>query len=91
VAATVSANAAAPIQLATRAPVLAIGGFTGTDPSPTLARFQAWVRAGAVRYVVADGGGGRGGDGAAILDWVTAHGTLVAPTLVGGATVYALS
>ena len=91
VAATVSANAAAPIQLATRAPVLAIGGFTGTDPSPTLARFQAWVRAGAVRYVVADGGGGRGGDGAAILGWVTAHGTLVAPTLVGGATVYALS
>jgi 4-amino-4-deoxy-L-arabinose transferase-like glycosyltransferase len=89
VAATFSANAAAPIQLATGAPALAIGGFTGTDPSPTLAQFQAWAAAGEVRYVVTGGGRGRGVS-STILTWVTAHGTLVDPAQVGGATVYAV-
>ena len=41
VAATIGANEAAGYQLATDDPVMAIGGFNGTDPSPTLAEFQA--------------------------------------------------
>jgi hypothetical protein len=43
VAATLGANSAAGIQLATGDPITAIGGFNGTDPTPTLAHFQAYV------------------------------------------------
>ena len=45
-AATISANAAAPLELATGQPVMAIGGFTGSDPAPTLAQFQQYVSEG---------------------------------------------
>ena len=40
VAATVNSNSAAGYQLATDDPVMAIGGFNGTDPAPTLAEFD---------------------------------------------------
>ena len=62
-AATTGSQGAATYQLASGQPVMAIGGFTGSDPSPTLAQFQAWVAAGDVHYFVAGGGfgGGRGG------------------------------
>ena len=43
VAAAVGSNNAAGYQLASGEPVMAIGGFNGTDPSPTLAQFQAYV------------------------------------------------
>ena len=43
VAAAVGSNNAAGYQLAVDAPVMAIGGFNGTDPAPTLAQFQALV------------------------------------------------
>ena len=58
------ANEAGSIQLATGLPVMAMGGFTGSDPAPTLAEFQAYVASGELRYVlVGGGGGGRGGPG----------------------------
>ena len=40
VAAAVGANTAAGYQLGTGDPVMAIGGFNGTDPDPTLATFE---------------------------------------------------
>ena len=40
VAATIGANQASGYQLATDASVMPIGGFNGSDPSPTLAQFQ---------------------------------------------------
>ena len=40
-------------------PVMAIGGFNGSDPSPTLAQFQQYVADGKVHYFI--GGGGFGG------------------------------
>ena len=42
-AAVVGSNNAAGYQLASGAPVMAIGGFNGTDPSPTLEEFQHYV------------------------------------------------
>ena len=39
---------------------MAIGGFNGSDPSPTLAQFQALVAQGQIHYFLA--GGGMGGD-----------------------------
>src|SRR6202034_4448459 len=43
VAAAVGANTAAGYQLGTGDPVMAIGGFNGTDPDPTLAEFKQLV------------------------------------------------
>ncbi|MGV1003841.1 MAG: ArnT family glycosyltransferase [Candidatus Nanopelagicales bacterium] len=62
VAATTGAQSAAGVQLATGRPVLAIGGFNGSDPFPTLERFQEMVNAGQVHYYLPGGGaaGGRG-------------------------------
>jgi 4-amino-4-deoxy-L-arabinose transferase-like glycosyltransferase len=64
VAAAVGSNSAAGVQLSTGLAVMAIGGFNGTDPTPTLAQFQALVHAGKVHYFLANGGGrGFGGTG----------------------------
>ncbi|SCG36748.1 hypothetical protein GA0070623_0241 [Micromonospora rifamycinica] len=91
VAATVGSNNASGYQLATGEPVMAIGGFNGSDPSPTLAQFQAYVAEKRIHYFV--GGGGfraNGGSSASqeIAAWVTE--TFTAQT-VDGVTVYDLS
>ncbi len=52
-----SANVAGPIQLATGIPVMAMGGFSGGDPAPTLGQLQAYVRSGELRFVMATGTG----------------------------------
>ena len=53
IAATVGTQSAAPIELATGGDaVMAIGGFNGTDPSPTLAQFEAIVAKGEIHYYV---------------------------------------
>ncbi|GMA86874.1 hypothetical protein GCM10025868_21240 [Angustibacter aerolatus] len=39
---------------------MAIGGFNGSDPAPTLAQFQAYVAAGEIHWVIGSGGGGLG-------------------------------
>jgi 4-amino-4-deoxy-L-arabinose transferase-like glycosyltransferase len=57
------ANEAAAIQLATGLPVMAMGGFTGSDPTPSLTEFQGYVAAGEVRFVIVGGRGGPGGPG----------------------------
>ncbi|WP_431986270.1 glycosyltransferase family 39 protein [Streptomyces griseoflavus] len=73
-AAAVGAQNAASYQLATGAPVMAIGGFNGTDPSPTLDRFKEYVADGRIHYFVAGGGMGGGGrdsgTSAEITSWV---------------------
>ncbi|NUV67047.1 glycosyl transferase [Streptomyces sp. CAI-121] len=65
VAAAVGAQNAASYQLATGDPVMAIGGFNGSDPSPTLAQFKKYVAEGKIHYFVSGGGmgGGMGGEG----------------------------
>ncbi|MGY1602345.1 ArnT family glycosyltransferase [Geodermatophilus sp. SYSU D00815] len=93
VAATVGANNAAGYQLATELPVMPIGGFNGTDPSPTLAEFQALVESGQVHWFVSGGVGMGGGDGgssasAEITSWVEENFTA---TTVDGVTLYDLS
>jgi 4-amino-4-deoxy-L-arabinose transferase-like glycosyltransferase len=94
VAATVDANNAAGYQLATGDPVMAIGGFNGTDPAPTLAQFQSYVGDGKVHYFIAGGRGGGGGgtsgstSAAQITSWVQSH---FSSQTVDGVTVYDLT
>ena len=51
-AAAVGSNNAAGYQLATGAPIMAIGGFNGTDPSPTLEEFQRYVADRRIHYFI---------------------------------------
>jgi 4-amino-4-deoxy-L-arabinose transferase-like glycosyltransferase len=89
VAAAISSNAAAGYQLASGEPVMALGGFNGTDPAPTLAQFKAYVAEHAIHYFVASASGGRGTSVADQIDaWVISH---FNPTTVGGTTVYDLT
>jgi 4-amino-4-deoxy-L-arabinose transferase-like glycosyltransferase len=92
VAAAVGSNSAAGAQLATGEPVMAIGGFNGSDPAPTLEQFQRFVAEGRIHYFLAGGrmGGSMGGSDAArqISAWVQQSFTA---TSVGGATVYDLT
>ncbi|MGD9572994.1 MAG: ArnT family glycosyltransferase [Thermoleophilia bacterium] len=94
-AAALGSGSAAPLQLASGEPVMAIGGFNGGDPAPTLEEFVALVESGELRFLVGGGGmgGGPGGDGAAseIVAWAQENGTLVDSSLTGGATVYDLA
>jgi 4-amino-4-deoxy-L-arabinose transferase-like glycosyltransferase len=60
-AAIVGSDSAASLELGTGGdPVMAVGGFSGTDPAPTLAEFQQMVASHEVHYFVA-GAGGIGG------------------------------
>ncbi len=77
VAATVGAETAANLQLASGRAVLPIGGFDGTDPYPTLDDFQGWVEDGRVGALVfrtlppltLEGRG----ESARIVAWVKSH------------------
>ncbi|MDQ6743872.1 MAG: glycosyl transferase, partial [Candidatus Dormibacteraeota bacterium] len=55
-----SANESAAIQLASGRPVMAMGGFSGSDPALSVARLKALVSSGSLRYVLL---GGRAGPG----------------------------
>jgi hypothetical protein len=96
VAATAGSNNAAGYQLATGGPVMALGGFNGTDPAPSLQRFQQYVAAGRIHYFIGGSGMGmmRGAnssgsdDAQQIATWVQQHFTA---KTVGGVTIYDLS
>lgn len=95
VAATVGSNNAAGYQLAGGQPVMAVGGFNGTDPAPTLEQFKQYVAEKKIHYFLGTGMGGFGGrstggsgDAAEIAAWVQETFTA---TTVGGATVFDLT
>ncbi|MGQ4417606.1 ArnT family glycosyltransferase [Streptomyces sp. SAS_269] len=94
VAASIGSQNSASYQLATGDPVMAIGGFNGTDPSPTLAQFKKYVTEGKIHYFIAGGriGGRMGGSGSGsasrISSWVQSNFKKVT---VGSATFYDLT
>jgi len=91
VAAAVGSQVAAGYQLATGDPVMALGGFNGSDPSPTLAQFRRDVADGDVHWFVAGtiGRSGSGSDAAQqISTWVSATFT---STTVDGIELYDLT
>lgn len=99
IAAVNSANESAPIQLSSGQPVMAIGGFNGSDSTLTLSQLKQLVKQGKVRYYVVNsrqgksgGPSGMSGPGgnSEILLWVKSVGSKVD---YGGTqyTVYDLS
>jgi 4-amino-4-deoxy-L-arabinose transferase-like glycosyltransferase len=93
-------SSAAGLELATGTAVMAIGGFSGTDPTPTLAQFQDYVARHQIAYYLAPRGSSKGavaeeenGEGISprahsdILRWVRGH---FHSTTIGGVTAYDL-
>jgi len=64
IVAVTSADDDGPLELETGLPIMAMGGFKGSDPAPSLAQLQAYIASGQLRYVVVGGGQG-GGPGSA--------------------------
>jgi 4-amino-4-deoxy-L-arabinose transferase-like glycosyltransferase len=91
VAAAVGSNNAAGAQLASQEPVMAIGGFNGSDPSPTLEQFKQYVAEGKIHYFLG-GTLGRSNGGSSssqeIAQWVADNFTA---TTVGNTTIYDLT
>ncbi|WP_423923375.1 ArnT family glycosyltransferase [Frigoribacterium sp. 2-23] len=91
IAAAVGSNSASGYQLATGDPVMPIGGFNGSDPSPTLAQFKQLVADGKIHYFIGGTvGASHGGSSASseIAAWVEASFT---KTTVDGVTLYDLT
>ena len=79
--AVASANESAAIQLTSGQPVMAVGGFNGSDTPLTLEQFKQLVKVGKVKYYAISshgrGGGGPGGGNNEITTWVKQAGTVV--------------
>jgi hypothetical protein len=88
-AATMGSQGASSMMLSTETAVMAIGGFSGGDPSPTLEQFQTYVANGEIHYFVSGGMGSVPGRGnSEITQWVQQHFTA---QTVGNQTVYDLT
>nr|WP_246458403.1 glycosyltransferase family 39 protein [Saccharopolyspora gloriosae] len=89
--AVVGAMVAAPIILDTGRPVMAVGGYNGNDPAPTVDALQNYVREGKLRYVWTDGTSGVRSTGGEVdtrvvdesMTWVVRHCTAVDPAAYG--------
>ncbi len=57
-AAVSRSSTAAGLELSTRTSIMAIGGFTGSDPAPTLTQFQRYVADGDIGYYISTGSTG---------------------------------
>jgi len=92
--ATLSAQQAAPIIIATGKAVMAIGGFAGSDPILTPENLSHMVQQGQLRFALigangvaafAAGAAGFAAGGAAaqapLVEWIQQHGSIVEPTL----------
>jgi 4-amino-4-deoxy-L-arabinose transferase-like glycosyltransferase len=87
-AATTNATSAAGLELSSGKSVIAIGGWSGSDPAPTLEEFKQYVAEGRISYYVTMGGmsGGPGGS-SGIAEWVADN---YDSQTVGNTTVYDL-
>ena len=90
-AASVGSRTASSLELKTGTSIMAIGGFIGSDNSPTLAQFQQYVADEQIGYFIDDGRGmppgANSGSAGDISTWVKQNFTAID---VGGTTVYDL-
>src|SRR6266496_5174774 len=78
--AVASSNEADSIILETNQPVMALGGFSGSDPILTTSQLAALVKSGTVRYFLlnSSGGGGPGGSSqSTLITWITQHSKVI--------------
>jgi 4-amino-4-deoxy-L-arabinose transferase-like glycosyltransferase len=82
--ATTSQQTASSVIIETGEPVMAMGGFLGSDPILTVDGLARDVSNGTVRYFVLGGGGG--GQNSDLTNWIKANATLVPASAWGGST-----
>jgi 4-amino-4-deoxy-L-arabinose transferase-like glycosyltransferase len=78
--AVASSNEADAIILETNQPVMALGGFSGSDPILTTSQLAALVKSGTVRYFLLNGTGGGGPGGSSqstLITWITQHSKVI--------------
>ena len=56
---------------------MAMGGFSGSDPAPSLEQLQSLVASGQLRYVLLDGNGPGNGSSSDVTNWIRTAGTVV--------------
>ena len=84
--ATTNATAAAPYVIATGKAVMALGGFTGSDPILTTAELATLAKEGKVKYFLISGRGAGGpGGSSSLTTWIQHHSKLIT---VGGTQLY---
>ena len=99
VAAAIGSNSASGYQIESGYSVMPVGGFNGSDPSPTLDQFKQHVADGKIHYFISTGlntgiSGGMGGMGggagtaSSISEWVSEN---FVATTVDGVTLYDLT
>jgi 4-amino-4-deoxy-L-arabinose transferase-like glycosyltransferase len=89
--ATLSSQTAAPYIIATGKPVMALGGFSGSDQILTLSQLKTVIREGQVKYFLLSGGGfgGPGGGGVGnsqLVRWVEVNCARVSASAYGGSS-----
>jgi 4-amino-4-deoxy-L-arabinose transferase-like glycosyltransferase len=80
--AAVSSTSAAGLALASARNVIDIGGFSGGDPTPSLAQLQQLLKSGQLHYVLLGSGRNAGAAGKSSTtkardSWIKSHGTVV--------------
>jgi len=82
-----SSMSAAPLILETGKPVIAMGGFTGSDPAMTVAKLQQYIKQGKLKFVMTGGAmGNRDGATSAVTSWVQKNCTAITPTTYGSSS-----
>ncbi|MEQ4717611.1 hypothetical protein [Nonomuraea sp. B19D2] len=79
-----SAQSASSIILSSGKAVIAMGGFTGSDPAMTVAKLTEYVSSGQLKYLLITSGNGPRGTDSSVTEWVKANGTLVDASAYGG-------
>ncbi|WP_046226311.1 glycosyltransferase family 39 protein [Paenibacillus dauci] len=74
--ATSNANSASAYIIKTGKAVMAMGGYSGSDPIMTVDRLKEMISKGQVKYFLVNGFGGRGGS-SEVTEWIQQHGTEV--------------
>ncbi|WP_458118648.1 glycosyltransferase family 39 protein [Paenibacillus sp. Z6-24] len=72
-----NANSASAYIIKTGKAVMAMGGYSGSDPIMTVDRLKEMISSGQVKYFLVNGFGGRGGGSSEVTEWIEQHGTEV--------------
>ncbi len=84
--ATTRYNTAVPYIIEKGAAVMAMGGYSGSDPILTEESLEAMVAEGKVKYFLISNSGGPGGGNSALTAWIASHGKAIPESEYGGSS-----